>query len=80
MLTTSRSANRISGLPIGSGGIWVMLPNMPDHPPPNGTLPPHVMQPKLGTNEQQRRDAARKLAERHNAALRPPPDDATSQA
>ena len=50
---------------------------MPDHTPPNDKLPPHVAPPKPGTvssiirtNEQQRREAARRLAERHNAALR----------
>jgi hypothetical protein len=49
---------------------------MPDEPPSDNKLAPHVVQPKRGTgsssirtNEQQWREAARKLAERHNAAL-----------
>jgi hypothetical protein len=47
--------------------------------PPYDNLPPHVVQPKPGAvsniirrNEQQRHEAARRLAERHNAALRLP--------
>jgi hypothetical protein len=54
-----------------------MLPSMPDDPAPDDKLPPHVVPPQsatvsgiIMTNEEQRRDAARKLAERHNAALR----------
>jgi hypothetical protein len=51
----------------------------------NDKLLPHVVKTGtassiIGTNEEQRREAARNLAERHNAALRSPTDDATSRA
>jgi hypothetical protein len=47
---------------------------MPDDAPPNDKPPP-VVQPEtvrsiIRTNEEQRHEAARKLAERHNAGLR----------
>jgi hypothetical protein len=64
-----------------------MLPDMPDEPPSDDKLALHVVQPKRGigsssirTNEQQWREASRKLAERHKAALRPSPNTASSQA
>ena len=68
------------------GPSGIACPVMIDYPrvqPYRGRYKPPHSEPmdqqateKRQTPEQQRHDAARKLAERHNAALQPPPDDA----
>jgi hypothetical protein len=71
-------ANRTSGLPMGRSGA--MLRAMSDDPLRAKPKPPQQAGGiiSLADRDQERRhEAARRLAERHNAALRPPaPEDA----
>jgi len=72
VFTWPGTGNAPGGVPIGLDGIWLMLSLMPDDSPPIEKPPPKSGDPRslIQTNEEQRHEAARKLAERHNAGLR----------